>query len=51
MATSAVHNYGFTEAWEMMDGAAGATFTAVIFVIALALILYARRMKERGVLT
>ena len=50
MVVTAIHNYGFSNALEIL-GTFGAVFTLVIFIVALALLLYARAIAERGVLT
>jgi small basic protein len=49
MVITAVHNFLLTNGLEVM-GTGGAIFSAVIFVVALGLWLYARAMAERGVL-
>jgi hypothetical protein len=49
MVSTAVHNYGFSSGAEIMGGK-GLIFTGVIFVIALCLVIYARKMARRGVL-
>ena len=50
MVVTAIHNFLLSDGMEVM-GAAGAAFSAVIFVLALGLWLYARAMAERGVLS
>ncbi len=50
MCVTAVRNFGFTNGAEIM-GNTGMIFSIVIFVISFALVLYARAMKSRGVLT
>lgn len=50
MVVTMIHNYGMASGAEVM-GAQGALFSAIIFVIALALPLYSRAMTARGVLT
>lgn len=50
MALTAVYNFVLTNGMEIM-GQEGTIFSAVIFVIALGLWLYARAMQKRGVLT
>jgi hypothetical protein len=45
-----IHNYVLSNGYEMMDGAAGATFAAVIYLATIGLLLYSRAMCERGVL-
>ncbi len=50
MVITTFQNYVLSDASEVI-GAAGIAFSAVIFLIAVALVLYARAMRERGVLT
>ena len=49
MVITAIHNFFIANGLEIM-GTGGALFSAAIFVIALALWLYARAMAEKGVL-
>ena len=49
MVITTIHNYGFDDAMAV-NGAGGAAFSAVIFVIALGLWLYSKKMAGRGVL-
>jgi hypothetical protein len=49
MVVTTIHNYGFAGAAEIVGGV-GIVFGVVIFVVALALVLYARSMARRGVL-
>ena len=49
MVVTAIHNYGFSGAADIV-GTMGAVFTVIIFVIALALVMYAGSMAKRGVL-
>lgn len=49
MAVTAVHNYGIAGGGEIM-GPTGMFFSLVIFVVALGLFLYARKMARKGVL-
>jgi len=49
MVITSLYNFVLTDGMEMM-GAGGAAFTAVIWIIAIALFLYARAMAKRGVL-
>lgn len=49
MLVTTVYNFALTNGAEIM-GQAGVAFTAVIWVIAIALFLYARAMAKRGVL-
>jgi len=50
MAVTTVYNFVLTNGMEIM-GSEGATFTAVIWVIALFLYFYAQAMAKRNVLT
>ena len=50
MVITAIHNYGFSNGMEVMGDLFSLIFTAVIFLIALALYLYARAMHKREVL-
>lgn len=45
-----IHNFGFSNGLEVMGGVALA-FTVVIIAVAVALLVYARAMNARGVLT
>ena len=49
MVVTTIHNYGFAGGTEILGGT-GLVFTAVIFVIALALVFYARSMTSKGIL-
>lgn len=49
MVVTTFQNYVLSDASEVI-GAAGIAFSGVIFLIAVALVLYARAMRERGVL-
>ena len=49
MVVTAVHNYGFAGGVDIVGGV-GFLFSVVIFVVALALVIYARGMARRGVL-
>ena len=49
MVVTSLYNFVLTDGIKMM-GAGGAAFTAVIWIIAIALFLYARAMAKRGVL-
>lgn len=49
MLVTMIHNYGFAGAAEIVGGV-GMVFGVIVFVVALALILYARSMARRGVL-
>jgi hypothetical protein len=50
MVVTAIHNFFFSNGMEVM-GTGGTVFSAVIFVVALGLWLYARAMAVRGVLS
>jgi hypothetical protein len=49
MVVTSIHNYGFAGGADVVGGM-GLFFSAVIFVIALALVIYVRSMAKRGVL-
>ena len=49
MVVTAIHNYGFAGGADIVGGV-GLLFSAVIFVVALALFIYASSMAKRGVL-
>lgn len=49
MIVSSIYSLGFSNGLEIM-GAAGAAFSAVIFVVGVLLLVYARRQRARGVL-
>ena len=49
MVVTVIHNYGFAGGADIVGGG-GLIFSAIIFVVALALIIYARSMARRGVL-
>jgi hypothetical protein len=50
MVSTTFHNYILSNGMEMMGDAFSLGFTAVIFLIALALFLYARAMQKRNIL-
>jgi hypothetical protein len=50
MTITAIWNYGFDDGMEVVGGGFELAFTVVIFVVQLLLVLYARRMRDRGVL-
>jgi len=50
MVLTTVYSYGFSDGMQVMEGAGHFVFTAVIFVISVALYLYAKAMAGRGVL-
>jgi hypothetical protein len=49
MVVMSIHNYGFAGGAEIVGGT-GFVFSVVIFVVALLLVIYSRRMAGRGVL-
>jgi hypothetical protein len=51
MLITAFQNYGLSNGMEVMGDAFGLGFTALIFLISLALYLYARAMQRKGLLT
>jgi hypothetical protein len=50
MVLTTIYNYGMSNGLEVMGGAGSLMFTAVIFLVALGLWLYARAMRARGVI-
>jgi hypothetical protein len=50
LALTFLYNFAFTKGFEIMGGASGLIFSAVIFAIAVALLLYARRLARVGTL-
>ena len=50
MLGSTVYSYALSDGLAMM-GPSGAAFSAVIFVVALLLVVYSRRMRAAGVLS
>lgn len=50
MVVTAIHNYVLSDGMEFMGDPFSLFFTALIFLFALGLYLYARAMKNRGVL-
>lgn len=50
MAVTTIYNFVLTEGLEIM-GTVGAIFTAVIWIVAILLFLYARAQEKKGVLT
>jgi len=50
MAVTFVHNYVLTDGLAIMGGGAALAFSALIVVIGIALLLYARRLARIGVL-
>ena len=49
MAVTTIHNFGFTDAADIL-GAGGVAFSAVIFLWAFGLVVYSRKMAAKGVL-
>jgi hypothetical protein len=50
MVVTTIHNFGLSNGLEVMGDPFSLVFSAVIFVVALLLFLYARTMKNRGAL-
>jgi len=50
MVVTTIYNFGLSNGFEAMGGAFELAFSGVIFVVALLLYLYAKAMKNRGVL-
>jgi len=50
MVLTTIHNFGLSNGFEVMGDPFSLIFTAVIFVISIALYLYARTMAKRGAL-
>ena len=50
MVLTTIHNYGLSNGMEVMGDTFSLVFTAVIFVITVALYVYARAMKQAHVL-
>jgi len=50
VVVSSIYSYGLSNGYEIMGGAGAAAFSAAIFLIALALYIYARKMSNIGVL-
>ena len=51
LVITVIHNYGLSNGMEVMGDAFSLGFTAVIFIIAVGLFLYARAMRDRKVLS
>lgn len=51
MLITTVHNYGLSNGLEVAGGVFPIVFSALIFVVAAMLLVYARRMRDLGVLT
>jgi len=49
LAVTSVYNFGLSEGVAVM-GTAGVVFTVVIWIVTIALLLYARKMAARGIL-
>lgn len=50
MVLTTIYNYGMSNGLEVMGGAGPLMFTALIFLVAVGLWLYARAMRTRGVI-
>jgi hypothetical protein len=50
MVVTTIHNFVLTDGMRIMGGAGAAAFSAVIFLIALGLVVYSRAMRAKGVL-
>ena len=50
MVITTIYNYGLSDGMEVVGDAFSLVFTAVIFLVALGLWLYARAMRARGVI-
>jgi len=50
MVLTSIYNFVLSDGFEVMGGAGGLVFSAVIFVIAVGLFIYARRLAYMGVL-
>lgn len=50
MVVTTIHNYVLSNGFEIVGDPFALAFTAVIFLVAVALFLYARAMHQRGVL-
>lgn len=50
MVVTTIHNYGLSNGMAVIGDAFSLGFTAVIFLVALGLFLYARTLRRRGVL-
>jgi hypothetical protein len=51
MVVTTIHNFVLTDGMRIMGGGGAAAFSAVIFLIALGLVVYSRAMRAKGVLT
>ena len=50
MFITAIHNYGISNGFEVIGDTFSLVFTAIIFLASIGLYLYARAMRQRGVL-
>jgi len=50
MVVTTIHNFVLSDGLQVMGGAGTLAFSALIFLVALALVFYARAMAARGVL-
>ena len=50
MVITSIHNYGLSNGLEVIGDTFSLVFSAIIFLVALGLYLYARAMQQRGVL-
>lgn len=50
MVITTIHNFGLSDGLQVMGGIGVVIFSAVIFVVALLLVIYAKAMRRRGVL-
>ena len=50
MVISTIYSYGFRNGFEVMGDAFALSFTAIIFLVGVALLYYARMMSQRNVL-
>jgi hypothetical protein len=50
MVVTFFHNYVLTNGFSIMGGAGGLAFTAVIFIVGVALLLYSRSLFRKGIL-
>jgi hypothetical protein len=50
MVVTTIYNFGLSNGLEMMGGIGPLIFSAVIFVVALLLVIYAKAMGKKGVL-
>ncbi len=51
MIITTIYNFGLSDGLEVMGGPAELAFSAVIFIVAVALYLYARAMERKGALS